>query len=246
METNNSAARLYDILSTARSQFDPKQREVKIIQVWASVLNVGTEDTVERLHFVAHLLALLRQAKLDVQALPGVNTQIYLKPFSKLERAFSSMNLDASWNNFTSHLDDATMVALEFCADTLSNNRPEPIIDAETLKSLQADVESLIEKITLSDLLPETKLLFLKNLENIRLAILEYRINGSVGLSQSLDLSLGSILRNKDKIDQVGDQEIFPAFFRIMFKINQLVTYANNAKQLLEPIVKHFLPHALH
>ena len=242
MILNNAAARLYDILSEARTKFNPRQHEVNIREVWASVLDVEEEDTVELLHFVAHLLDLVRTAKLDVQELPNVNTSIYLRPFAKIEKAFSNMNLEIPWHNFTQHLDEATMVGLQFCADTLSLAKPEPIIDKGILTELQSEVEALIEKIVESDFSPHVKNIFLTNLENIRLAILEYRINGSAGLSRALDTSLGSIFRNRDEIVKAEDREIFPTFFKLMFKINELVTYSQNARQLLEPVVSYFLP----
>jgi hypothetical protein len=242
MLINNAAARLYDILNQARAEFNPKQHKVTIRQVWASVLKIETEDFSEVLHFVAHLLDLVRTAKLHIQELPDVNSTIYLRPFENIEMAFGSMNLDEPWNRFTQHLDEATMVGLQFCADTLSLARPEAIISEEELAALQSDIEVLIEKVVQSELPSHAKTMFLNNLENIRLAILEYRINGSAGLSRALDLSLGGMLRHQDDLENAKDEEIFPAFFRIMIKINDLVTYARNLKQLLDPVMNYFLP----
>ena len=130
--SENPAGRLFKILTTAKAAKD----NLPIKQVWANTFELDATDTSSLLLSVAELINLIRVTKNAIQKIEGIDHKIYLQPFNKIERALAVTNLEATWQSFKNHLDDATMVALQFCSDTLSRQAGEEEISKEDLDNL--------------------------------------------------------------------------------------------------------------
>jgi hypothetical protein len=235
---DNPAGRLYEILDEARKRGD----QLHTRQVWGSVLHVNPANNSELLPAPARLMMLVKEARQSVQELEEINHELYLKPFEQIERAFQHVNLEESWQRFKSQLDDPTMVALAFCADTLSREGGEIQIDSEKLQKFQEEVNSLLEDIIQSDINQELKDFIIRGLEEIRRAIFEYRLGGSEGLRKALEMNLGGMFFNAEEIQKEKRKKVVSRYLEVINTLLNLVTIALNIKQITGPITNLLLP----
>ena len=115
----------------------------------------------------------------------------------------------------------------------------------EELEKLLKEVEILLEKVIKSKLPEEVIVFLIDNLENIRKAILTYRIRGATALKHVLEGSIGSIYFHHETIkgEHEGKQAktIFQGFFGIIDNLNKVVEFALQTKKLAGPVVKLLL-----
>lgn len=235
-KSDNPAGRLYLILEAAQSS---AKSEMPQREVWARVFEVDPADTTSLLAAYLNVINLARTAKEAVRQLHDIDQAIYQNPFERLEHGFTVNSFNHQWNNFAKYLDAATMTALSFCSDTLSNRVGETIITEENLADLQEAVESLLEKVlTADDMAEELKLFLVERLEDIRRAILTYRIWGAAGLKEALERTVGAMYIYPDFVpddDHKGD------FTNVVEKLSKLVTLALKAKELVVPQITALL-----
>jgi hypothetical protein len=234
---NNPAGRLYDILSEAL----PSRSNKSIRETWANVFGIDPAATGDLLHLMAQLIELLRASRQRIEQVDGVDRDLYFQPIQNLEKAFASLNLDAQWNDFVNKVDNATMVGLAFCSDTLSQRHTEEVIQKEVLDDLLNDVETLVETVVASDLDMALKTVLTENLENIRRAILEYRIRGAEGLLRALEMSVGALLRHRDDFREKSDSDSVSGFWKFLGKLDRITGIAVKTKQLFGPAVAQLL-----
>jgi hypothetical protein len=235
---NNPAGRLHDLLQLAQKQ-PPKEPARK---AWAQVFGVAPEDTGLLLRMLADLINLMSETKASIERLDDVDHRIYLKPFAKIERFFSQVNLDAGWEHWRAQLDEPTLYGLQFAADRLSRINGSTAIAQEDIQSIQSELEQFVESVLASDLPQGLKALFLRNLESIRRALLVYRIRGVEGLEHELERAVGSLMLNQSEIPPAGSKsqsrKFWERFFVVIDRINKAVTLTRGAKELAGPAVQ--------
>lgn len=235
--TNNPAGRLYAILDEVRA----KPRKKSIRNVWAETFGLEPSATADILFLIGKMIELARDAKQSINGLDNIDHEIYIKPFHNIEKAFSFANIEDHWDNISRHLDEATMVGLSFCADVLSRTSGEQIIDQETLNDLMEQVENLTHEIMDSEIPPDLKAVLIDNLEEIRRAILEYRIRGVDGLKRALEGSLGAVIRHRPQIVKQKGKKPVARFLEILSKLDQVVAFSLRMKQLFGPVLGEIL-----
>lgn len=232
---NNPAGRLYDILDLARHQ-NPKQPARK---AWGAVFEVEPDDTGTLLQMLADLLKLVHETKAAIQCLNNVDQDLHLRPFRKIEALLSSINLDATWENWQKQIDETTLYGLQFSADKLSRISGFSQVDSDEIAKLRALVEELFNTVIDSTLPDELKLLLLRNLESIRLSLAAYRVRGIEGVNQEIERALGSVLLHKEKIQESSPEErsLWKSFFDLVKRLNQVVSLARNGEALAAPAI---------
>ncbi|MCY1305134.1 hypothetical protein D9M70_549190 [compost metagenome] len=142
-------------------------------------------------------------------------------------------------------LDDTTMLGLQFGAERLGREGPtSAVIKSEEISQFLSDLQALLARVLDSDLPKDLKHLFARNLEQLRHALIAFRISGVEGLVDELDRSIGSVLRHQSDIkQQAGDEgkELFQTFFQLMERMNQAVTFAQNAQAIAAPTMTALL-----
>ena len=235
---NNPAGRLHDLLQTAQRQ----NGKVKARDAWAKVFDIEPGDTALLLEMLADLIGLVSTTKSSIERLENVDHALYLKPFGKLERFFSQVNLDTNWEHWKQQLDEPTLYGLQFAADQLSRSAGSTSISEEDVVSLQEELEQFVASVLKSDLPPGLKALFLRNLESVRHALLVYRIRGLDGLEHELERAVGSLMLNRQHIPPEGDKseprKFWERFFVVVDRINKAVTLSRGTKELAAPTVQ--------
>lgn len=235
---NNPAGRLHDLLQVAQRQ--PGKDKAR--NAWAKVFDIDSSDTALLLEMLADLIGLVSNTKASIERLENVEHALYLKPFKKLEKFFSQVNLDATWEHWQKQLDEPTLYGLQFAADQLSRSAGSTSISAEDIASLQEELENFVASVLESDIPQGLKALFLRNLESVRHALLVYRIRGVDGLEHELERAIGSLMLNRQQIPPDGDnseqRKFWEWFFVVVERINKAVTLSRGLKELAEPTVK--------
>ena len=233
---NNPAGRLYDILREAKKQQASQQTR----KVFADLFDVDATDTNQILLIWADLIKLSSEAKKALTNIENIDHSIYLKPFTKLENVLSSINLNQKWENYSNNIDENTMYGLQFCSDTLGRSIGQTSIENEKINEIQKEIEELSEKIIKKNIPPKLKDLILNNLENIRRALIVYRINGIDGLEREFERTIGSLVLHHSEINNIEaeeqDKNPVTDVFELMEKIHKVISIAKSTKELAAPI----------
>jgi hypothetical protein len=228
LSKNDPVTRLHRLLTEAQDH----QQKSTVKQVWAAVLQLPVDDHAAVLFGVAELIQLVREAKEAVAALDDVETKLLLKPFKKIEAVFSQANLEQSWQQPRSFLDEATMDVLQIGADQVSRVRIEAEISATDLVEITRTVEELMDLVTSSELDQQLKSIVTEQLEQIRNALRSYKIWGSKGLVTALERAAGATVLNHELFDRFGDSAVVKQFGQLLVRIHTTAKVAGGARLL--------------
>lgn len=228
---SDAAGRLLDILTEAKS----KSEKLKARQVWASVFEIPENDSGSLLLMLAELIRLSDQTKKQLTEIDDIDHQLFLKPFVNVERILSTLNLEASWHPSKQLLDDVTIYGLNICSDKLSRVHQATSLSAEDFDKIKSMLEQLSDEVLASDFEPPLKEIFIRNLEGLRQSLLLYKINGIDGIEQQIQLNIGTLMFNKEKIksSNVGSNEgIVNNYFGLLEFINKTLDTARQVDRL--------------
>jgi hypothetical protein len=152
----------------------------------------------ELIHQLTEIIKLTDEAEQELNAIEGLNKELYLTPFPHIRNTVSGllMNLYTLWNNYSDEFKKTDFRGLQFCSDTLSKFSIEQPIDAVVLEEFLDEVDQFYEEVFASEIHWETKYFILDRLDEVRAAIREYRIRGVEGLRECIGKTMGLIYVN--------------------------------------------------
>ncbi|EHK8985818.1 hypothetical protein KCU38_002834 [Vibrio vulnificus] len=228
---SDAAGRLLDILTEAKS----KSEKWRSRQVWASVFNIPENDSGSLLLMLAELIRLSDQTKKQLIAIDDIDHQLFLKPFVNVERIFSILNLESSWQPSKQLLDDVTIYGLNVCSDKLSRINQTTSLNDEDLDKIKSMLEQLTDEVLNSDLESPLKEIFIRNLEGLRQSLLLYKINGIDGIEQQIQLNIGTLMFNKENIksSHTGNNDsLIKGYYGLLEFINKTLDTARKVDRL--------------
>lgn len=232
--TDNPAGRLYKILNQTSSS-DPGWT---ILQVLSGALAVSPVNSIEFCYALYQFANLIQDTETAISRFTDFRYRRYLKTLVRIRTAFEDIDYQHSWSEVRKYLNDETLLGLKSCAVDLSGT--EVVIEEVSLKELQAEVESLLEKvIEFDNLEKEIKSLLFEKLHEILNAIRNYRFYGSTGLRHALETSIGAGFINRDQIKEQKENLIVNHFLNVLVKIDSMLSPLVKVKQLL-PAIQHF------
>ena len=240
---DNPAGRLLGILEAVH-QYHVHNTPMK--SVWAYVLSdtdVHTPASTWR-QFGA-FVGLIEEGRMWVEQSDVGNKSIYLKPFEELAKLFESMNLEETSTEWNRKLDDTTLVALQFCSDYFSTFSEEEEIDQEKLRELLSDIYELTEAVLNSGLPEDFRMMLFESLEEIRRAILEYRLRGAEGLREAMERGVGAVLRFSSAVEDNAEckpEPVVGKFLLFLRKLDSVASVALKLRELAGPVAKLMLP----
>ncbi|MGB5962046.1 MAG: hypothetical protein WBG73_15360 [Coleofasciculaceae cyanobacterium] len=247
--TNNPAGRLYEILTKAIEigRLVPSRRgtntefpsERRVFVVLAKALEIDNPDSFELFDGIAKLSALVNDTELAINKTQDVNIELYLRAINEVKEAFNNLhvNLPEDWLLIANKIDKSTLEKLEFCADVLSRQQGEIVLNNEELNELFDEVRTLLEKVLDADLDKDIKSFMLEKLKDIDQAIINYKFQGSKGLIQAIESTLGATIIN-EKIRSQKEKPIVTNFFTVIGRVASVLNVYNNTKNLAPDVGK--------
>ncbi|ERY41892.1 hypothetical protein JE007_24175 [Pseudomonas aeruginosa] len=234
----NAAERLLRILEGMKRA--PGQTTLAI--AWANTLECP--DPKELFRYLADVIHLADEARQEISALPDLNHELFLAPFSNIDSLLSRTGLSQHWSDYVALVDETTLLGLRFAAERVSREgRPTAYMAGDEAKDLIADLNQMLEQVLASELPGDIKHLFRRNLEELRHALLTFRISGAQGVADEVDRTFGSISRHIEIIRmETPDAEkgLVEGVFKFLDRVNSAISFAQNATPLA-PALKGLL-----
>jgi hypothetical protein len=237
---DNPAGRLHQILLKAKHIAERGEARIG----WAKVFDIplldnnvlSPEGEKQLIESMIQLRILVDETEQSLRRIDGIPER-YFRPFPRITRT-PLTDLGLPFGNYINSITEGDLTVLEFCADKLSDNRPEGLVDEEQLKSLLTDVNNLFNEVNSSKLPSDLKKFILQQLEMIHSAIQQYRIRGIERLREVLSTSLGAIIVNGELVKAGSKTEEVSRFSQIFYSFVSIVSFASKATPLIEPISK--------
>jgi hypothetical protein len=226
VKRDNPAGRLYEILSEAR-----QLPNMVTTEVWTRVLRGEPGNKTDIMRRISLLQELLDEVKIKISNIEEINTQLYLSRFEELEAVVKATNLNAGWDGYKSHLNEAAMLNLAHCAEALSRY-DENLIDESEILELLKNIDVLSEKLRKGSISKPLKETILDLLETMRRSISEYRIRGAEGMKREFAYCLGVFLQNHTQFKKEESKEEINTLGKIFSKFSSLITFALKLKEL--------------
>lgn len=193
LSTGSPAKRLHTVLTlafTAPGHGDALGAR----DMWASVFGIDADkDLFMVLDAFSSVVALPRHVRSAVESVPGLNTELHLRPLPKIEQAFTGQGLHGNRAGYRSSITPDVMVSLEHTAEALRiggfMERQPP---KESLEELRQQVSALIDDVLAADdLEPELREFAVRRLTDLERAFRLIEADGSGAILDVVDSFLG-------------------------------------------------------
>lgn len=229
----SAAGRLHRLLLDAKG----KEHSWSVSKVWANVLGISEQDNVAVLQAVAEILTLVAKAKSEVGANEELNQDLYLRPLKQVEQILSQLNLHTSWSSIAGQLSESTLTALEFCAETLDRFATEAELDVMVLDELRQEIDGILSEVLNAKLSASLEQLIVSKLEEIRHAILMYRVHGAAGLDQVVQKSVGALVLAREEVKKHANTKAVQRFVDLVIKVEEVIERALRLARFAKPVV---------
>jgi hypothetical protein len=210
---------------------------------WSAALNVKGDDRPEMLRSLAQVLAMPAQAKAALEAVPDVNQEIQLRWYGPvcdyLARA-ALLNSTPSSAGVT--VDEATLLSLEMCSDTLHRHFPDAVVTEDQL----AQIAELINELKLAvetarndeNLDPELDKFLSGLVGTLARGITDFPLKGVEALAEAYDLFYGRAVRNPAAAQKVQKEhpKVWDGMKRAIAALGLAITVLNSGVQLEQNI----------
>ncbi len=237
IDKSNPASRLHTILVEAARHSD--KQTVKV--VWSSV--IGCEnDNISVTRAVVELYSLSQEIQSLIRIIDGLNHNLFLSSFNKLEQSFFPLNLDAPWQVSKQYLTEGVLTKLEFCAEELTKFYSEESLTNNDLEDIITKTDDLYDSLYKSKLPNTIRLVLLEEVERIRLSIKMYKIKGAKGLKQALQCTIGAFVANKDELKEIsGTSDVLVRLGQLIDKLDLFTSRALKLKRVLTTPIAFFI-----
>lgn len=166
----------------------------------------------------------------------GNVSDFHIRPFTLLDRAFKTSNLDNYFNNIKPMLEGETSVALNFCMDLVFRDNDSKEVDVIKINDIKKDIEGLLNKIESYEIDEEIRLFVFNQLEVIHKVLHYYNLYGIEGIEEVLEKTIGAICRRYNTSEVFRESNIKNDLFDILGKIDILVGLYTSVPPLLQQI----------
>jgi len=239
---NNPAARLYNLARRLRSTASggPPAR------LWAQALDIPIDQQlrgplfVDVVEGIIAFLKLVKETETGLEELEFDDFYAAAFPPLKLVAQVSLSNLRANQSHLTRPITDETLTLLRVIAAEWEKKKPDPKINEEVLKKIQAQAHRLFEAIKGAKIDGDLKRLILLLTSEIEQAIQQFRISGPEGLNRALALIIGEA---NLKIGMIAKAQAnartriwWSRFWKVAVNFSKVVSLANDTRKTIEAI----------
>lgn len=227
--TTDSAARLIAILQTAVTT----QSNQSHTRLWAGVFGVQDKNIIAIHRGLDCLRDLVDDVEREIQQIPDIKHDQYLKMLPPLREIISKSNLDQACAPDIPVL-KMIINGLEFASERLQHNAPEPLLAENDLDALRQQARELLKTLEKSETVPrKLKLILFDLIKAIQRSIEEYRFRGIRGVRRELFIVASQIQEHLPEFEAAKNAEEVKGFFKLLKKIDSVTAAALHIKELL-------------
>jgi hypothetical protein len=213
--------------------------------VWAQALDIPINQEMTGLFFkqvVQGILSFLELVDETEAGLPKLRfDDFYCEAFPPLRLVAhrSLSNLRANQANLTRPITNETVTLLRVIASQWGKKKPDPKIDEETLREIQAEAHGLFECVKRAEIDGDLQHLILSLTSAILQAILQYRLGGPEGLKRALALIIGQATLNVETGQAMASEHtksLWARFYKVPVKLFEIIKFATDTRKTIEAI----------
>lgn len=238
--SDNVIGRLYNLIYALKQTKGSNTEDI-----FCKVFSIEEKDRVSILTNYAELFKMCNAGINKFEQLKPKRLEKYKDTLSQVTEGLSKIYFNAAPNvtnngmdKFKEHFSSNLMISLENCADYLSENSTEHVVEDEKILELLKQVYELEEFIVNSKLQSELEIILIYQLNNVRDSLLKYKFYGSQGIIDSVATTIGTLLLNRETIEHNNDKGTVERIFKFVTKINSIFSLKDNSIKLLDEILK--------
>ncbi len=214
---------------------------MSIIHGCAVAVGTDPNDHAAGLKALADIVILTNQVKADVRRLKNINHDLYLRSLTRLEQAFINSNSNAPLSTLLGNVDGVILQGLEFCADQLDRVSTETVVSPQMLTQLLKDLEAVTKTILASDLDAGFQALLIAKLEEIRSAILAYRLFGLTPLQNAVESAVGALIIRHEQAKEPKNRKAAKDWLAFVVSVQTIIKNFVVLGRELPPVVMKLL-----
>jgi hypothetical protein len=223
---NNPASRLLRVLTAVRGQ-NPLTPS---LPVWGAVL--VEKDGARLLQRLGKVFALPQRVREEILKIEGLNHDRYLRWIPDLEKAFLGQALVGTIQGFRDFITQDLLDRIEFCADQLSERRPEKSLSNEELESLRNELSEIDAELKSAKIDSALKEYISRQLAEIISAIGNYDLEGIGPLERALHATVGAAVTDWDTTRKVRETSAGQRFWKFVGRAAIVINLLHTALQL--------------
>ncbi|MDC7762459.1 hypothetical protein POL82_03130 [Priestia aryabhattai] len=242
MNYHNPATSLHELLEKASEKASSL---TNFRETWSEVFELEPDDNCNLIKKYSILIDLYEKTRFYVEA--SNNTSLKndknLMFLDQIDKGLNHVNFNGNMSHFNTHITSETLLALGYIAQFISiiYEVDDSKLTKEDINSLLSEIELLNNNLQDSSLPTDIINIICKNLDLIRASLVQYRYYGIEGLRDALEKSIGSFVMHEEQIIAEGENETVKGVFNLIIKLKTLFETANVGKELIAPVLKHFL-----
>lgn len=232
MNLDNPARRLVTILDAGKKINSDSPCKA----AWADLLGVdrNSHELLARMAKVMELPSLAFQALTDADPSEAQNCSHWR---AQLNTAFSLQNLSSNWHSFIGHIDNHSTTYLKMHAKILDMGSNRSAIDPTELGKVRAELEDILTEVLVSEEIAQApKNYLVRNLRKLITAIDEFRLTGSEGIFDAIEVIVGHAAFDQDYKESLKKNATGSKLADCLQTLANLVTVAQGYKELAAPI----------
>ncbi|MDR6720878.1 hypothetical protein [Paenibacillus sp. 2003] len=240
VESDNVVGRLYNLIATLK-----QTSKTNAEGAFSKVFSLEENDRVSILTNYAELFKMCNIGINELERLKPKKLEKYKNTLSQTSEGIAKIYFNANpltvnngMDKFKDHFSSSLMQSLESCADYLSENSSEEIVENEKIHELLKEVYELEESIVNSKLLSGLEKVLIYQLNNVRESLLKYKFYGSQVIIDSVATTLGTVIMNRDKIEDNQDKGNIERLLKLIAKINSIFSFKDNSIKLVGEIFR--------
>jgi len=235
--TTSSASRLRDVITQLR------QADVSgsALRGWALSVGEDPNDYTACVKALSDVVLLIQQVEREIKALPNISHDLYTVQLGRLRTAIINSNPNATLGQLIGAIDAVVLQGLEFCADQLDRTSSETKLSEGELATLKSQIEQLIESVTKADVDPAFRTFLVVRLEELRSAIVAYRLFGIEPLRKAVEGAVGAFVMVHKEADTERNRRTAMQFIKDIGAIQNVINGAVVLGHVIPPIVQGLL-----
>lgn len=234
---DNPASRLHEILSRGKKV----PATITIGDAWSRILGVDRAGQPALFIKLAGVMSLPDDIERRVLTIENVPHEMLLRWKVSVTNAFSILNFDRQWSEFISKIDEATLLGLEYCGDTLSRYNAEHSLTAKQLDLILADVRELQNMVQEAVIPGDLRSFILRHISDIESAIGNYEIYGIARIETEFHGAVGALAVNPERRRMCTEHPAGIKFWEMLQRIGLILQLVSTPLQIAKDLPLHLL-----